>query len=287
MNTHEKVWKTGMFVGILLVIFLAVMSVKELKSIGFVGKDVPAVNTITINGTGDALSVPDVATFSFTVSETAKTVADAQAAATAKINDALKAVRDAGVSDKDISTLSYNINPHYEYQNAVCTTENASAPVPPMVSGAGVATVSVPVTAIRYCPPGKSVLTGYEVSQTIQVKVRDLSKAGSIFTSIGSLGVQNVDSLAFSVDQPETVKAEARAKAISDAKDKAATLAKQLGVSLGRITGFYESSGPMPIYGLGGGIKAAAMETSAAPVPEVPTGEQKVTSNVTITYEID
>ncbi|MCL5782224.1 MAG: SIMPL domain-containing protein [Patescibacteria group bacterium] len=280
MNIQDKVWKVGKWVGVILAIFLAVLSVKELKSIGYVGDENRVTSTISVDGTGDAVAMPDVATFSFSVQETAKTVADAQKAATDKINNALKVVRDAGIADKDINTLSYNINPHYEYQNAVCSYE-----LTPVSSGVAVSSLQV-ASPVRYCPPGKSVLTGYEVSQTIQVKVRDLSKAGSIFTSIGSLGVQNVDSLTFSVDQPETVKAEARAKAITDARSKAQILAKQLGVSLKRITSYYESSGPYPIYGMG--VKAmAATDSVAAPSPEIPAGEQKVTSNVSITYEIE
>ncbi|MFA6405013.1 MAG: SIMPL domain-containing protein [Candidatus Paceibacterota bacterium] len=273
MNNQEKVWKVGMWVGVILAIFLAVVSLKELKSIGYVGKDIISMNTISVEGTGDAVSMPDIATFSFTVTESAKTVGDAQKQATEKTNKALKTVYDAGVAEKDVQTLSYNINPKYEYQNAICSYETASSQ-----------SVSVGiVNSVRYCPPGKSVLTGYEVSQSIQVKMRDLSKAGAIFTSIGSLGVQNVSGLSFSVDKPEAIKAEARAKAISDAKNKAETLAKQLGVSLVKITSFYESNGPMPYYGKGG-ANVAMMESAVA--PEIPTGEQKTTINVTITYEI-
>jgi uncharacterized protein len=261
MNIQENFWKVSVWVGIMLFVFLAVISIKELKSIDYVGLDTPITNTISVNGTGDAVSIPDIATFSFTVTETAKTVVDAQTLATNKINTALKAVKDAGVADKDIQTTSYNINPHYEYQTPVCNT--------------------------NYCPSGKSILTGYDVSQSIEVKVRDLGKAGSIFTSIGSLGVQNVNGLTFSVDKPEKVQAEARAKAITDAQTQAKELAKQLGVSLVRITSFYENNGvirPMA-YGIGGATKTMAAD-SIEVAPSIPVGENKVTSDVTITYEI-
>lgn len=274
MNPQTRVWKIAAAVGVLLVIFLAVLSIKELKSIEYVGKDVPAVNTISVNGYGEAYAVPDVATFSFSVTETAKTVSDAQNKATTKVNSALKTVRDAGVADKDIKTTSYSINPHYEYQNAVCPT--------PGVYNSGSGSAS-PV----YCPPGRSVLTGYDVGESIEVKVRDLNKAGAIFASIGALNVENVNGLSFSVDNPDSVKAEARATAISKAEAKADMLARQLGVRLVRVTSFYDSSdqsGPVP-YGLGGG-EVMTLKSVAA-TPEVPAGQQKVTSNVTITYEIE
>lgn len=254
----EKAWRVFIWVGIMLIAFLGAISIKEIKSISYVGKDIPMTNTISVSGTGDALALPDVAAFSFTVTENAKTVAEAQSKATDKINNALKALKNTGVSDKDVKTTSYNINPRYEYQDVLCGQYG--------------------------CPPGKSVLTGYEVSEGVNVKVRDLDKAGSVLSLIGSLNVQNVNSLVFSIDKPESVQAEARSKAIGNARAKAEELAKELGVSLTRITGFYESNSARPmIYGMGGG-KTAVNSVSAT--PEIPSGEQKVTSDVNITYEI-
>lgn len=289
MSIQDKVWRTGVVVGALLALFLLVISIKELKSIAYVGKGVMATKTISVDGTGDAVAVPDIATFSFTVSESAKTVAEAQTKATEKSNGALKAVRDSGVADKDIKTTSYNISPKYEYQNAVCTYSTPETVTNTMMGApAGVSSVTPAVAQVRYCPPGRSVLTGYEVSQSIQVKIRDLAKAGAIFTSIGTLEVQNISGLNFEVDEPEAIKAAARKEAIENAQTKAEALAKQLGVSLGRITSFYESSGPMPYaYGMGGGLKVSMVEADAARAPEVPIGEEEVTSNVSITYEID
>ena len=253
-----------MWVGIILAIFLVVISVKEIKSISYMGRDNPGYNNISVNGKGEALSIPDIATFSFSVTETAKTVVEAQTKATDKSNAALKVVRDAGVADKDIKTASYSINPHYDYQNASC--------------------------GLNYCPPSKSILTGYEVSQIIEVKIRDLAKAGSIFSTIGALDVQNVNGLSFSIDDIEKVKADARAKAIADAQAKAKELAKQLGVRIVKITSFYDSSDTPMYYGRGEGLASDVMNIKAAPAmapaPEVPAGEQKIVSTVTITYEI-
>jgi len=255
----------------MLTLFLVAVFIKELKSISYVGKSDQIVNTISVNGKGDAMATPDVATFSFSVTENAKAITDAQTQATAKVNSALKAVRDAGVADKDIQTLSYTINPHYDYQTGAC----------PMIATTN--SVAYP------CNPGKQVLTGYDVSETIQVKVRALDKAGAIFASIGALNVQNVNGLDFSVDNPDAVKAQARADAIADAQSRAQVLAKQLGVSLVRVTSFYESGDQTyPVYAMGGAVSLKADVASVpAPAPEVPAGEQKVTDNVTITYEIE
>lgn len=257
---NPRFWNTLTGFIAILIALAAVLIVKQVKSIGYVGVNPNTTNTITVDGTGDATAIPDVATFSFTVTETATTVAAAQAAATTKVNDTLATVKAAGVADKDISTESYTINPHYEYSGGICST--------------------------NYCPPSKQTLTGYDVSETIQVKVRDLSKAGDIFSSIGSVGVQNVNGLDFSIDDPSSVQAEARGKAITDAQNKAKQLASQLGVTLVRVASFQETNGSVPqpiIYSMNAKAVGAAAPAAA---PEIPTGQQKITDNVEITYEI-
>jgi uncharacterized protein len=262
MNYQERVWKVGAWVGTLLAIFLAVLVVKQFISIKYIGKENPVFNSISVNGKGEAVSIPDIATFSFSVSEKAKTVKEAQTKATEKTNAALAAIRAGGVAEKDIKTLSYSINPHYEYIQGVCNQFG--------------------------CPGAKQVLDGYDVNQTIQVKVRDISKAGELFDTLGTAGIKTVDGLSFSIDDIDSVKAEARAEAIAQAKEKAEKIAKDLGVKLVKITSFYDSSDEQyypyarEVSAMGGDM----ISVKAAVAPEIPTGEQKVTATVSITYEI-
>jgi hypothetical protein len=262
MTNLDRIYKVGAAVGAILFVFLVALTIKEFKSIAYVGKDRVVTNSISVNGRGEAVAIPDIATFTFTVEENAATVAAAQEEATERINAAIAAMREGGVEERDIKTVSYNISPHYEYSRVLCTA--------------------------TYCPPTRQTLTGYDVSQTIQIKVRDLSKAGALFTSIGSLGVQNVGGLSFEIDDIESVKADARAEAIEDAQAKAEELAKQLGVRLVRIMSYYDQSDNPYIYGRGGDamLKAESSISVAALPPEVPTGEQEIVSSVTITYEI-
>lgn len=259
-NTKSNLWKVALVGAALLSLFVLLLSVNEIKLIAQHTPSPVATNTITVTGEGSAVAIPDIATFSFSVTETAKVITDAQNAATTKTNAAIKAMTDAGVKNADIQTLSYNINPHYEYTGGVCNTNSI-------------------------CTPARSTLTGYDVSQTIQVKVRDLSKAGSLLQAVGSLGVQNVDSLQFSIDKPDAIQDQARAKAIANAQEKAEALSKELDVDIVRIVDFSENAGntvsPM-MYA----TKSVGMQSDAAVAPSVPTGQQKVTSNVSITYEI-
>lgn len=258
---NNKIVRPAILVLFLLSAFLAAKTINELKSYSFIGGGVPVSNTVTVSGEGEAFAVADIASFSFSVIEEAKTVDVAQKAATEKMNRALAFLKE-NVEDKDIKTTSYNIYPKYEYTRQICNQFS--------------------------CPPSNSVLVGYEVSQTISVKVRDTEKAGEILSAIGALGVSNVSGLSFTIDDEEKVAREARKEAIDDAKQKAKELSKDLGVRLVRVVNFNESNGgfPYPSYMKMESAMDAGGFGGGGPIPEIPMGENKVTSNVSITYEI-
>ena len=223
---------------------------------------VPATDTVTVSGDGQATMAPDVARVSFSVENTAPAVADAQAATTKQANAVLEFVKTQGIADKDVKTLSYNISPQY------------SSPIYPPCPPYGACTNT-------YVQPK---IIGYQVSESVQVTVRDLSAVGALLGGLGKLSVQNVSGPAFALDDPTAGHNAARADAITKAKAQAALLADQLGVRLGKIVNFSESSGgsPYPMaYGLGG-----AMESKVASVPTVPMGENTYNASVSITYEI-
>ncbi len=290
MNEQQlkiKAWKIGCGVGGLLILFLLVISIKELASISHVG-DASPVNTISVTGTGDAYAIPDVATFSFTVSDTEKAVVDAQTKVTAEGNSALAVVRSAGVADKDIQTTSYSISPQYEYQNAVCPSPSiydSSVSSGSAVNGVAIPSIAPVPTSVVYCPPGKQTLTGYQVSESVSVKLRDLTKAGSLLAALGSAGVSDLNGPSFTVDNPDSVQASARSKAITDATSKAQELAKELGVSIVRVTSFSDDNNGY-IQPVMYAMAASGSVSKSAPTPEVPAGQQQVTDNVSITYEI-
>lgn len=251
---------------ILLAVFLGVKALNALREGSYIGRGEYPANVISVNGTGEVLAVPDVASFSFSVLEEGKTMKEAQDKATAKINSMISAVKALGVEEKDIKTSGYNSYPKYDYkQTQVCS--------------------------MGYCPPGKQVLAGYEVNQTVTVKVRKTDTAGDVLTKVGDLGASNISGLDFIVDDIETIKAEAREKAVSDAKAKAKVLAKTLGVRLDTVVNFYENGdGGYPIMYREAAMDSKVMMEGAAVAPQaspvLPTGENKVVSNVTITYEI-
>lgn len=244
----------------LLIAFLAIEVVAGVMGLRYIGAGITPGNTISVSGYGESYSTPDIATFSYSVVSEKPTVADAQKDATAKANAIAAYLKSAGVAQKDIQTSNYSINPQYDYTGGVC--------------------------ANGYCPPGRQTLRGYEVRQTTTIKVRDTAKAGDLLAGIGTKGATEVSGLQFTFDDPQQGQLEARSKAIADAKAKANELAKELGVSLVRVVSFNESSGggPMPMYAKM--LDSATGSGAEQSAPELSVGQNKVTSNVSVTYEI-
>lgn len=260
----------------LLALFLGVKAINAMKDFSYIGKGVYPANVVTVNGTGEVTAVPDVASFSFSVTETAKQVSDAQNNASKKMNSIIDAMKAMGIEEKDIKTTGYNTYPKYEYKRSVCPPVS-----PTMMDSSSSVAYSYP------CTDGKQVIIGYEVNQMISVKVRKMADAGAALSKVGSLGATNISGLSFVIDDIEKVRAEARDKAIQDAKEKAEKLEKSLGVKFARITSFYEN-GAYPVSGYGGGemMGAKTMMADSVSIPQIPVGENKVVSNVSISYEV-
>src|SRR5581483_612444 len=151
---------------ILLVVFFAVKIIADLKEMRYIGTGVAATDTISVQGEGEVIATPDVATFSFTIQDEAPSVPEAQKKVTDAMNSVLAYLKKSDVADRDIKTTSYNIYPRYEYHAA----NSADA----MYGG------------------GKQVLAAYVVSQTVEIKVRKLDQAGSLLSGIGEFGATGI-----------------------------------------------------------------------------------------------
>ncbi len=242
---------------VLLVVFLLGKSLNEFKDYS---GSTESMDTITVTGEGEVLAIPDIATFNFTITEEGKTVPEAQKKATEKNNAVVKMLRDQGITDKDIVSTP-NINPKYDYSARPCTQFS--------------------------CPPSGSTLVGYDASYFVIVKVRKAENVAVITAKIAELGVQNLGQVTYTIDNDEELKLEARTKAIVDAKKKAKRLAKDLGVNLDEIVSFSENTGGYnPMF-----MKAErSMDTMAVGAelltPDLPMGENKIISNVSVQFRI-
>jgi len=240
---------------VFLTFSIFVDTINKIRQSRYIGQDVQARNTIVVSDTGDVYTKPDLAVINFSVVNEASTAAQAMADNAGKMNSVIAALKGSGVESKDLKTTSYYIYPRYEYEETVSS----------------------------YYPTGKRTLVGYEVTQTLEVKIRKLDNIGSIIEVATNAGANEVGNLQLTIDNQDQIKQQAREQAISKVKAKALALASQLGVRLGKITSFSENY-YLPYYssmdyakGIGGAGEAA---------PTIETGENKVSVSVVITYEI-
>jgi uncharacterized protein len=206
--------------------------------------------TITVSAAGEVMAVPDIATFTFAVVQEGANVNEAQNKMAEKLNGAVEFVKSKGIEEKDIKTSYYSANPKYNY------TQNRG-----------------------------QVLVGYEARQSVTVKVRDQSKAGDLISGVGSLGATEISNLIFESEDPDELKQQATEDAIRKAKEKAERLAKEGGFRLGKIVSFNEDMGgiPVPYYE---GMRDAAVTSAPQKSATINPGENRITSSVSITYEI-
>lgn len=241
------------FVGILLVytvFFVGTLIRNNVKKYNFIGQADRMEKTITINGFGKVTGNNDIAVTTMGYANTDKDVAKAQADNKKVMDQIYAELKKLGIADKDLQS-NYSIYPDYNY-----TQDKGQE------------------------------LKGYRVTNSLTIKIRDLSKISNVLSLAGKYGATEVSGLSFTIDEPENLKSQARDKALSDAKVKADHLANVLGLRLGGVITYneYESGGnemyqPKVMYatdmgGLGGGPAA------------VSGGSKDVIMNVNVTYEV-
>lgn len=214
----------------------------------------PYARTITVSGEGKISAKPDIANVSLSVVSKAATVKLVTADNNTKMNAVLSAVKGLGVDAKDITTSQYSLYPEYDY---------------------------------NYLGRGTNKIIGYNLTQEITIKVRDLEKVDEILDSGTKAGANQVGSLVFDIDDAGPVKKQAREMAFTKAREKAQEMASQAGVSLGRVVTFSEDTPiyPVPYYNFA--MEARAMDAGAAEAPSVEPGQKELTMNVSVTYEIE
>ncbi|MDO8564919.1 MAG: SIMPL domain-containing protein [bacterium] len=267
MLEDQNVKKGAVVVLVLLALFLLVKSIGILKEYRFIGSSPQIQSVITVAGSGEVLATPSIGIFTFTVTEESLLVKEAQDEAARKTNAILKYLKENGVAEKDISTSGYNVYPRYEYGT----------------SGREVMPMMYPPYPIPNS--GKQELAAYVVSQSVTVKVRNLDNAGKLIAGTGEIGATNISGLSFDYDDREALVKEARDLAISEAREEAQKLAKSLGVKLVRIVSYNDGGNYYPMYAKAEMAYGRGGDAASLP-PEIPVGEEKITANVSITYEI-
>lgn len=205
----------------------------------------------SVTGEGKAAAAPDIAQINLGVTANAATVNDAQNRANTIINKISADVKKLGVGDQDIRTTSYNLRPDYDYRT-----------------------------------PGPQKVTGYTVDVNLLVKARQFDKINQIIDTATADGANQVGGLSFTLDDAsrEKLTALARKQAIDQAKSKAAEIAREAGLSLGRIVGVSESpqTQPRPVYNSSAPLAGTA---ETANPTQVEPGSSEISVSVTLSYE--
>ncbi len=203
--------------------------------------------TISVAGTGTVTLVPDVADLHVGVVVQRPTVKDARAAAATSMQGVVKALRAAGVAERDLQTTTLSLQPIYD--NRVST--------------------STPT------------ITGYELRNGVVATVRDLARlADAVDGALGSGGT-TLDGITFRVDDPSGPEAQARTQAMKAARAKADALAAAGGVTIVGVASISEQSAPAPWPV---DYKGAAPAQDVA-TPILP-GTSEITVTVSVVYLI-
>jgi len=202
---------------------------------------------ITISATGSTAVVPDAVRITATVSVIGKTSKEALATAATTASAVRKALTANKIATKDVATQSLSVFPEYTY----------------------------PANATP-------VLSGYRASQGFDITVRAALTAGAVVDAIVAAGGDNLQvngASPFVLDNDKATEI-ARASAVKNAKAKAASYAKLLGVKLGKVIYLDETSTPTPypVFGMTAKTDDAATQ--------IDLGEQKVTVSVTVRWSI-
>ena len=208
---------------------------------------------ISVQGEGKVTAAPNIAEMTFGMqTERMDTAEAAIADLEEKMNAVFAAIKELGIEEKDITTQSLSMNPSYDWDE------------------------------------GERTLKGYEARQNLRVKIRDLDKIGEVLSRATSAGANQAGGVSFTIDDTDELQAQARDEAIAEAETKAKELAIQLGGRLGKLKGFSEGGGGMPVYSVAKMVTedmAYGIGGGGAPVP-VPEGEQEIQVTVSLTYEL-
>jgi uncharacterized protein len=203
---------------------------------------------LSVSAQAEARQVPDVATLSTGVVRQASDANAAMRANATQMDKVMAAIKAAGIADRDIRTSGISLNPQYKY------VENQSP-----------------------------TITGYQASNTVDIKVRDLSRLGKVLDALVASGANQVNGPSFEIDQPEPVYDQARRDALEKAQARAQMYAKALGLRVRRIVSIDEGGGyrpPMPMPMMAMSRAKAESDTAVAP------GETTLSANLNVVFEL-
>lgn len=206
-------------------------------------------NLFSVTGKGEATEVPDTALISLGVAKTAPNVLTAQEQVNTISNKLISDLKSLGIEEKNIKTTNYSVYPNYDYS------------------------------------AGRQNITGYTITQNLEVKIKPIDKANKAIDIATSDGANIVGGINFVLndDAQKRLENKAREEAIKNAKEKAESLSRLSGIRLGRIIDVSENpvfERPIPVS-----LDLKAPESEIEKSTEITPGESTITTTITLSYE--
>ena len=207
--------------------------------------------TVRVSGTGMVAGAPDVVMLNIGVSVERDSVKQARTEAAEAMTGVIESLKANGLLDTDIQTRYFSIHQRYDYSK------------------------------------GRREFRGYNVTNTVSAKIRDLDTVGNVIDDAAEAGgdLVEINSIRFTIEDPTKLKMQARVEAMQDAAAKAQTLATEGGVTLGKPISISESGDyypPGPVN-----LEFALAADAAAVETPIQSGQLQITVTVNVTYEIE
>ena len=213
---------------------------------------------IWVNGVGTVVTEPNITNLSLGVEASASTVTLARNEAATAMTAIVAFLTSNGVAERDIRTQSFNISPQYTFRERLEDGFRTN----------------------------ERVLTGYQVTNTVSVKVRELDQTGAILDGVVKAGgdLIRINGISFTVDDPSPLKVQARELAVQEAMKKAQELATLAGVGLGQLI-FISETSSTPIFNQVDARGDFALAASFAATP-ISAGETQIQVSVQAVFAI-
>ncbi len=247
----KLLWTLAGIALVYVIVLLGTMIRNNIERYEHIGQADRQERTIRVEGQGTVTVKPDVAMTTMGVTTEAETVTDAQDQNTQIMNNLLSGLRQLGISEDDIQTTNYNVYPRYDYLDE----------------------------------EGR-VLRGYEVSQNVSVKIRDLESANQVIALAGQVGATNVSGLQFTIDDTDVYREEARKEALDKAYAKAEALSEDLGVRIIGLVSYDEFASNVPKPYVSRSYAFDEMGFGGGTAPELEAGSEEVEVTVSMIFEI-
>lgn len=234
-----------------LILAIAILTLGAVAIVALVNKD-KTTEYFTVSAEETVYAPADIASLEVGVRSGIKsTPQEAANESNNKTNDIIEELANLGVEEKDIKTSNYRLSPEYNW------TESRG-----------------------------QQLVGYEVTQSLTIKIRDLEKISSVISQTTEKGANQVGNISFTIDDDESLKSEARAAAITKAQNKAKEIAAQSGLKLGRLLNVEEGYSSQIITPSYNKMMDSVAGSEPVPAPNIQTGENEVSVSVILTYKV-